>query len=260
MADMVTVARDGGVVRLTLNNPDKRNAFDPTMIQTIRGIFDGFSHDEALRVVVLAGAGPVFCGGADVNYMQASLDMTADQNLEDSMKLAGMLHAVNACPVPVLARVHGAALGGGAGVLAACDRVIAADDTSFGFTEVKLGLVPAVISPFVIAKIGETHARALFTTGERFDAQRALRIGLVHDVVPGANLDAAVQAVIGEVLSGGPAATRLAKEIALNVPRLAPEQIGPWTARRLANQRTSDEGQEGLRAFLEKRDPLWRQK
>jgi methylglutaconyl-CoA hydratase len=136
--------------------------------------------------------------------------------------------------------------------------VIAADDTSFGFTEVKLGLVPAVISPFVIAKIGETHARALFTTGERFDAQRAMRIGLIHDVVPGANLDAAIQACVGEVLSGGPAATRLAKEIALNVPRLAPEQIGPWTARRLANQRTSAEGQEGLRAFLEKRNPSWK--
>jgi methylglutaconyl-CoA hydratase len=258
VADIVTLVRDGAVARVTLNNPDKRNAFDPTMIQTLRGIFDSFAHDDALRAVILAGEGPVFCGGADVNYMQASLAMTPDQNLEDSMKLAGMLHAVNNCPVPVIARVHGAALGGGAGALAACDRVTAAADTVFGFTEVKLGIVPAVISPFVVSKIGETHARALFTTGERFDAARAMRIGLVHDVVPAAGLDAAVQAVVAEVLSGGPAATRLAKEIALNVPRLSPDQVGAWTARRLANQRTSAEGQEGLRAFLEKRTPSWR--
>jgi methylglutaconyl-CoA hydratase len=258
MADVVTVARDGDVARVTLNKPEKRNAFDPEMIATMRTTFEGFARDGSLRAVVIAGAGPMFCGGAEVGYMQASLAMTAEQNLEDSMKLAGMLHSVNGCPVPVIARVHGAALGGGAGILAACDRVIAADDTIFGFTEVKLGLVPAVISPFVVAKIGETNARALFTTGERFDATRAQRIGLVHDVGPIAQLDAAVQTIVNEVLGGGPAATRLAKEIALNVPRLAPDQAGPWTARRLANQRTSEEGQEGLRAFLEKRQPAWR--
>ncbi|HZV80373.1 MAG TPA: enoyl-CoA hydratase-related protein [Candidatus Binatus sp.] len=258
MADVVMVARDGDVARVTLNKPEKRNAFDPEMIATVRTAFEGFARDATLRAVVIAGAGPMFCGGAEVGYMQASLAMTSEQNLEDSMKLAGMLHAVNGCPVPVIARVHGAALGGGAGILAACDRVIAADDTMFGFTEVKLGLVPAVISPFVLAKIGETNARALFTTGERFDAARALRIGLVHDVGPIGQLDAAVQTVVNEVLGGGPAATRLAKEIALNVPRLAPDQVGPWTARRLANQRTSEEGQEGLRAFLEKRQPAWR--
>ncbi|MBV8172695.1 MAG: enoyl-CoA hydratase/isomerase family protein [Candidatus Eremiobacteraeota bacterium] len=256
--DTVAIVRDGDVARVTLNKPDKRNAFDPEMIATVRTAFEGFVRDAALRAVVIAGAGPMFCGGAEVNYMQASLSMTPDQNLEDSMKLAGMLHAVNGCPVPVVARVHGAALGGGAGILAACDRVVAADDTVFGFTEVKLGLVPAVISPFVVAKIGESHARALFTTGERFDAARAQRIGLVHDVVAAAQLDAAVEAVVGEILSGGPSATRLAKEIALNVPRLTPDQVGPWTARRLANQRTSEEGQEGLRAFLEKRQPAWR--
>jgi methylglutaconyl-CoA hydratase len=258
MADMVTVARDGGVARVTLNRPEKRNAFDPEMIAAVRATFDGFAHDVALRVVVVAGAGPVFCGGADINYMQASLAWTPEQNQDDSLRLAGMMHAVNACPVPVIARVHGVALGGGAGAIAACDRVVAADDTKFGFTEVKLGIVPAVISPFVIAKIGETHARALFTTGERFDAARALHIGLVHDVVPSANLDAAIQAIVAEVLSAGPSATRLAKEIALNVGRLAPADVGAWTARRLASQRTSEEGQEGLRAFLEKRDPSWR--
>lgn len=258
MADIMTLERDGAVARVTLNQPEKRNAFDNVMIQLLRDTFEKFAHDDGLRVVVLAGTGPAFCGGADINYMRASPSMTPEQNLEDAIRLAGMLHAVNSCPVPVIARAHGAALGGGAGLLAVCDRVVAADDTAFGFTEVKLGLVPAVISPFVMAKIGETHARALFTTGERFDAARALRMGLVHDVVPSAGLDAAIQTIVGEVLSGGPAATRLAKEIAMSVLRLAPDQVGPWTARRLANQRTSPEGQEGLRAFLEKRNPSWK--
>ncbi len=258
MADFVTVVRDGGVARVTLNRPDKRNAFDDVMIALVRSTFEKLHTDETLRVVVLAGEGTVFCGGAEVSYMQKSLGMTREQNLDDSLKLAGMMHAVNSCPVPVIARVQGAALGGGAGACAACDRVVAADDAVFGFTEVKLGIVPAVISPFVIAKIGETHARALFTTGEKFDAARAQRIGLVHDVVPLAGLDAAVAAIVAEVLSAGPSATRVAKEIALNVGRLAPGDVAAWTARKLANQRTSDEGQEGLRAFLEKRDPSWR--
>jgi methylglutaconyl-CoA hydratase len=258
MSDTVKVAREGAVVRVTLNRPDKRNAFDPEMIAAVRAIFDGFAHDDALRAVVLAGEGPVFCGGADIEYMQASLAWTPEQNQDDSLKLAGMMKAVNACPVPVIARVQGAALGGGAGAIAACDRVVAADDTKFGFTEVKLGIVPAVISPFVVSKIGETHARALFMTGERFGAARALHIGLVHDVVASADLDAAVQAIVVEVLSAGPSATRLAKEIAQNVGRLAPSEVGAWTGRRLASQRTSAEGQEGLRAFLEKRAPSWR--
>ncbi|HME81550.1 MAG TPA: enoyl-CoA hydratase-related protein [Candidatus Eremiobacteraceae bacterium] len=260
MPDSVTLVRDGSVARVTLNQPDRRNAFDPEMIAAARATFEGFARDNTLRVVVLAGAGPVFCGGADVSYMAASLQMTREQNLDDSLKLAGMMHAINSCPVPVITRVQGAALGGGAGACAASDRVVAADDAAFGFTEVKLGIVPAVISPFVIAKIGETNARALFPTGERFDAARAQRIGLVHDVVPSANLDAAVQAIVEEVLSAGPTAVRVAKEIALTVGRLAPTDVPAWTARRLANQRTSDEGQEGLRAFLEKRDPSWRQK
>src|SRR5215470_17316636 len=258
MADLVTVTRDNNVARVTLNRPDKRNAFTPDMIAAVRATFDGFAHDDALRAVVVAGAGPVFCGGADIDYMQSSLSWTREQNQDDSLKLAGMMHSISSCPVPVIARVHGAALGGGAGAIAACDRVITADDTQFGFTEVKLGIVPAVISPFVVAKIGESHARALFVTGERFDAARAQRIGLVHDVVPSASLDAAVDGVVKEVLGGGPTAVRLAKEIALNVGRLAPTQVGPWTATRLANQRTSPEGQEGLRAFLEKREPSWR--
>ena len=258
MADLVTVARDGGVARVTLNRPEKRNAFTPDMIAAMRATFDGFAHDDSLRVVVVAGEGPVFCGGADIDYMQSSLAWSKEQNQDDALKLAGMMHSMIACPVPVVARVHGAALGGGAGAIAACDRVIAADDTAFGFTEVKLGIVPAVISPFVVSKIGETNARALFVTGERFDAVRAQRIGLVHDVVPSASLDAAVTGVVGEILAAGPTAVRLAKEIALNVGRQAPNQVGAWTATRLANQRTSPEGQEGLRAFLEKRDPSWR--
>ncbi|HXM18024.1 MAG TPA: enoyl-CoA hydratase-related protein [Candidatus Tumulicola sp.] len=256
--ETVVLTREGPIARVTLNRPEVRNALDQPAIAALTKIFTDLAGDDALRLVVLDGAGSVFCGGADIKYMQASLAWSQQENFDDALRLSHMFRAINECPVPVLAKVQGAALGGGAGLLVACDSVIASDDAIFGFTEVKLGIVPAVISPFVVRKIGETHARALFTTGERFDATRALRIGLVHEVVPAAGLDAAVQRKVEESLSAGPQAARTAKEIAKTVGSMPLSDAQPWTARRIAERRASAEGQEGLRAFIEKRKPNWR--
>lgn len=258
MPDPVTITRSGPVAIVTLNRPEVRNALDQPSIAALTTIFEQLAGDDDLRLVQLAGAGPIFCGGADINYMQQSLGWSDDENIEDALRLARMFHSVNACPVPVIASIQGAALGGGVGLAAVCDIVLAADDAIFGFTEVKLGIVPAVISPFVLAKIGETHARALFTTGERFNAPRALQIGLVHEIVPAPALEASLQKKTDEVLTAGPHAVRVAKEIARTVGSLAPDAVQAWTARRIAQRRASEEGQEGLRAFLEKRKPAWR--
>jgi methylglutaconyl-CoA hydratase len=209
---------------------------------------------------VLLGAGPSFCAGADVTWMRASLGLSREQNEADAMVMAEMFDAIDRCPAPVIARVHGAALGGGMGLCAVSDLVLAEAGAKFGFTETRLGILPAVISPFVIAKIGETHARALFPTGKRFDATRALRIGLVHEVVEGEGaLDGAVNSALSDILSAGPTAARAAKAVIREVRGLPHESTRWHTARRIATQRTSGEGQEGLRAFLEKRDPAWKE-
>ena len=257
MAESVTLTREGAVARVILNRPRVRNALDRGAIDLLTQIFEYLSHDAALRLVVLSGEGQVFCGGADIHYMRHSLAWSAEENLEDAQRLSGMFRSIDRCAVPVIARIHGAALGGGSGLAAVCDIVVAADDTIFGFTEVKLGIVPAVISPFVVAKIGASNARALFTTGERFDAYRAARIGLVHEVVSPNSLDATVQQKVEEALSAGPQAARTAKEIARTVGSLQPGDALMWTARKIAERRASEEGQEGLRAFLEKRKPSW---
>jgi len=202
------------------------------------------------RAILLAGDGASFCAGADVDWMQSSVDLTYEENVEDALRLRRMLEAVDTCPAPVLCRVQGHAFGGGCGLVACADVAVAAPDAVFAFSEVKLGIIPAVISPFALAKIGASAARRYFVTGERFDAEVALRIGLVHEVAD--DLDAAVDRLLAEVLSGGPEATRAAKRLSLENPD------GPETARRIAERRASAEGQEGLRAFLEKRPPSWR--
>ena len=265
MTDALIVDREGprgAVVRVSLNRPDVHNAFNAELIGELRTTFRTF-HDEPpdkLRVVVLAGNGPSFCAGADVTWMRASLGLSREQNEQDAMVMAEMFDALDRCPVPVIARIHGAALGGGMGLCAVSDLVIAEAGARFGFTEVRLGLLPAVISPFVIAKIGESHARALFVSGKRFDATRALRIGLVHEVVEGeAALDAAVETAVEDLLAAGPTAARAAKEIVREVRGLPHESTRWHTARRIAAQRTTAEGQEGLRAFLEKRQPAWKE-
>ncbi|HWH23520.1 MAG TPA: enoyl-CoA hydratase-related protein [Candidatus Limnocylindria bacterium] len=264
MSAMLRVGRDGpgGVVaRVTLNRPAVHNAFNAELIGDLRGLFRGFANEGPgeLRAVVLDGAGPSFCAGADVSWMRASLGLSQDQNEQDAMVMAEMFDAVDRCPAPVIARVHGAALGGGMGLCAVSDLVIAEAGAKFGFTETRLGILPAVISPFVISKIGESHARALFPGGRRFDATRALRIGLVHEVVEGVDaLDAAVETAVADVLAAGPTAARAAKAIVREVRGLPHESTRWHTARKIATQRTSAEGQEGLKSFLEKREPGWR--
>ncbi len=265
MTDDLLVERSGpggAVARVTLNRPDVHNAFNAEMIGDLRALFRRLSDEpaESLRAVVLSGAGPSFCAGADVNWMRASLGLTREQNEQDAMVMAEMFDAIDRCPAPVIARVQGAALGGGMGLCAVSDLVIAEAGARFGFTETRLGILPSVIAPFVIAKIGETQARALFPSGRRFDATRALRIGLVHELVEGEQaLDAAVDSALGDLLAAGPGAARAAKAIVREVRGLPHESTRWHTARRIAAQRTSPEGQEGLRAFLEKREPGWRE-
>jgi len=237
------VERDGDVLRVTLARPERRNAFDAALIAELA---EAFVDVGRVRAVLLSGEGPSFCAGADVDWMRDSADLDYEANLRDANALRHMLEAVDRCPAPVVARVQGHALGGGAGLVACADIVVAAEDAVFGFTEVKLGIIPAVVSPFAIAKIGPSAARRYFVTGERFDAATALRIGLVHEVA--ANLDGAADRVLGELLSAGPKAARAAKKLVLERPD------GPDTARRIAEARTSEEGQAGLRTFLEKRD------
>jgi methylglutaconyl-CoA hydratase len=241
------VERDGPVLRITLARPDVRNAFDASLIQELA---EAFVDVGRARTVVLAGDGPSFSAGADVDWMRSSVELSFDENVADANALRRMLEAIDGCSAPVVARVQGHALGGGAGLVAAADIALAGRDAVFAFSEVKLGIIPAVISPFALAKIGPSAARRYFLTGERFDAQAALRIGLVHEVAD--DLDAAVDRVVGELLSAGPQAARWAKRLVRERPD------GSETARWIAERRTSAEGQEGLRAFLERRPPRWR--
>ncbi len=243
----LTVERDGSVLRVTLARPDRRNAFDAELIGELA---EAFVDVGRARAVVLAGEGASFSAGADVDWMRASAALSYEENVADANALRRMLEAIDGCPAPVVARVQGHALGGGAGLVAAADIAIASRDATFAFSEVKLGIIPAVISPFALAKIGSGAARRYFLTGERFDADTALRIGLVSAVVD--DLDEAVENVVGELLSAGPLAVRWAKRLVRERPD------GPETARWIAERRTSDEGQEGLAAFLEKRPPGWR--
>ena len=238
---------DGDVLRVTLARPERRNAFDAALIAELP---EAFVDVGRARAVVLAGEGPSFSAGADVEWMRASVDLSYDENVADALALRRLLEAIDGCPAPVVARVQGHALGGGCGLVACSDVAVAAPDAVFAFSEVKLGLVPAVISPFALAKIGPSAARRYFLTGERFDAETALRIGLVHEVA--ADLDEAIERVLTELRSAGPRAARAAKRLVLDAPL-----DGKETARRIAERRTSEEGQEGLRAFLERRRPSW---
>jgi methylglutaconyl-CoA hydratase len=242
------VERDGEFRRVTLARPEQRNAFDAALIAELAEAFVDVGRS---RAVVLAGDGPSFCAGADVEWMRSSVDLGYEENVNDALALRRMLEAIDRCPAPVVARVHGHALGGGCGLVACADIAVSDEGTVFAFSETKLGIVPAVISPFALAKIGPSWARRYFVTGERFDAAAALRIGLVHEVA--ADVDAALDRVLGELLTAGPRAARAAKRLVLEAPL-----DGPETARRIAERRTSDEGQEGLRAFLERRRPSWR--
>jgi methylglutaconyl-CoA hydratase len=246
VADVVRVERDGAVLRVTLARPERRNAFDARLIEELAGAFVDVGK---ARAVVLAGEGASFSAGADVDWMRSSAGLSFDENVADANAMRAMFEAIDRCPAPVVARVHGHALGGGAGLVAASDIAIAAPATEFAFSEVKLGIIPAVISPFALAKIGAANARRYFVTGERFDAATALRLGLVSEVSE--DLDGAVERTVDELLSAGPQAARWAKRLVRERPE------GAETARWIAERRTSDEGQAGLAAFLDKRKPPW---
>jgi methylglutaconyl-CoA hydratase len=239
------IERDGPVLRITLAKPERRNAFDAELI---RELYEAFSDAGDARVVVLAGDGPSFCAGADVEWQRASVELSYDENVDDAMRLYRMLEAIDTCPAPVVGRIHGHALGGGSGVAACLDVAIASTDAVFGFSEVKLGIIPAVISPFVLPRIGAA-ARRYFLTGERFGAEEALRVGLVSEVTD--DLDVAVEVVVGELLTSGPEATQEAKKLVRERPG------GDDAARTAARLRAGAEGQDGLRAFLERRKPAW---
>ncbi len=239
--------RDGPVLRVTLARPERRNAFDAALIAKLT---EAFADVGDAGAVVLAGDGDAFCAGADVDWQRSSIDLGYDDNVADAMRLFEMCEAIDRCPAPVVARVQGYALGGGSGLVACSDIALADSETVFGFTEVRLGIIPAVISPFVLARIGAA-ARRYFLTGERFGAEVALRIGLVSEIADG-DLDARVDSVVSDLLAGGPEAVRAAKALVRERPG------GDEAARIAAARRTSDEGQDGLRAFLEKRTAAWR--
>ncbi|MGE0359658.1 MAG: enoyl-CoA hydratase-related protein [Vicinamibacterales bacterium] len=258
MYEFLTIRRDGPVEYLTLNRPEVRNAFNDAVIAELQRWADSAAADPALRVVVLGGAGPVFSAGADAAWMARMAGYSREENEADARRTTAMLRAINALPVGVIGRIHGAALGGGAGLAAICDIVVAEAQAVFGFTEAKLGIVPAMISPFVLPKIGVSAARQLFLTGMRFDAATAKAIGLVHAVVPAEALDATVQQYVAEFLSAAPSAVATAKRLIPQVAGRSPDEAAELTATTIAAQRASAEGQEGLRAFLDKRPPHWR--
>ena len=239
------VRREGHVLRVTLARPERRNAFDAALIAELA---DAFGDVRDARAVLLEGEGPSFCAGADVEWQRAAIDLSYDENVKDALRLYRMLESIELCPAPVVCCVHGFALGGGSGLVACADVAVAWPDATFGFTEVRLGIIPAVISPFVLPKIGSA-ARRYFVTGERFDADTAWRIGLVSEVSEDAGERA--ESIVRDILAGGPIAVREAKKLVGERPG------GSDAAHIAAARRTSEEGQDGLRAFLERRAPAW---
>jgi len=249
--------RDAAVTRVILNRPEVRNAFDDVLIEELTRAFRAVAADPEARVVVVSGDGPSFCAGADVAWMRKAGTYSRKKNEADARRMARMLRAIDLCPRPVVARVHGHAIGGGVGLIAAADVAIAAEGTVFSLAEVKLGILPSVISPYVLRAIGPRQARDLFLTGDRFDAAHALRIGLVHRVVAAGELDAACQSKIDSLLTSGPQAVSVAKRLIEQVSGKNPDQAMPLTVRTIAQRRASAEAKEGLTAYLEKRAPSW---
>ena len=251
------IRRDGPVEYATLNRPDVRNAFDEHLIDDLTRWAAALADDDDVRVAVLSGAGKAFCAGADLTWMSRMVGYTHEENVRDASAMARMYAALDRLPVPLLGRVHGAALGGGVGLVAVCDIVAAERSATFGFTEVKLGIIPAVISPYVLTKLGMSPTRELFLTGMRFDAPRAKEIGLVHCVVPDGELDSCVQRYVAELLTAAPGAIATAKELLRKVWGRPVQDTMGITTDAIAARRVSPEGQEGMKAFLEKRKPAW---
>lgn len=256
--ETLRLAEADGVLTVSLDRPDVHNAFNDEMIAEMIALADEVEGRRDLRALLLRGEGPNFCAGADLNWMAKMVSYSRDENIRDAAQLARMYERLDRCPIPVVGRIHGAAIGGGVGLVAVCDIAIADAGTKFGLSEVKLGILPAVISPYVIAKIGATHARALFLTGERFDAERALRIGLVHRVATGeGELDAIVSETLGQIRTSGPEAVRASKTLIAHVASHAIDDSIPYTIEAIAARRTSPEGQQGMQAFLRKEKAPW---
>jgi methylglutaconyl-CoA hydratase len=251
------IQRDGPVVRVTLNRPEVRNAFNEELIAELTAWAESVTARGPARVAVLSGAGKMFCAGADLAWMSKMVTYSHDENVRDARAMARMFGALDRLPIPLIGRIHGAALGGGAGLAAVCDIVVAAEDTSFAFTEVKLGILPAVISPFVLAKIGRSAARELFLTGARFAASRAREIGLVHAVAADADLDRVIAKYVNDLVTSAPEAVAAAKRLIADVATRASADATEYTIEAIAERRVSPEGQEGMTAFLAKRPPTW---
>jgi len=255
---LLAVRRGGEFAHVELGRPDVRNAFNAALIVEIAEAFQALANDASVRGIVLSGSGSSFCAGADITWMRTALELSAEDNHADARAMSRMFRSIDRCPKPVIARVHGAAIGGGVGLVAVCDIAIATSTTIFAFSETKLGILPAVISPFVLAKIGRSHARALALTGERFGASRALAIGLVHEVVETEDgLEGAIERTCSEIATAGPTAVAATKALLAEVAASDYDATLDLTARAIAAQRTSAEGQDGLRSFLDKRTPAW---
>jgi methylglutaconyl-CoA hydratase len=257
MGAFVVIAREGPVATITMARPDVHNAFNEHLIAHLHDAVRALVEDDSVRVIVLAGEGKSFSAGADLDWMRRAAGFSEEENLRDAAAAATLWRAIAECPKPVVARVHGNAFGGGAGLVAASDIAIASEQSMFGFTEVRLGLVPATVAPHVIEKIGPGRALSLFLTGERFDARRALEIGLVHQVVQADQLDVAVGGVVDALLSGGPDALAACKELVRHVASANRAEVDGYTAAMIARARAGAEGREGVAAFLEKRKPDW---
>lgn len=254
---MVQVVQDGPVARVTLNRPEVRNAFNEELIAQLTAWAESIEAGGPARVAVLAGAGRMFCAGADLAWMSRMVAYTHEENVRDARAMARMFEALDHLPIPLIGRIHGAALGGGAGLAAVCDIAVAAEDTAFAFTEVKLGIVPAVISPYVVAKIGRSAARELFLTGARFSAARAREIGLVHAIGDEQELDRMVAKYVNDLATSAPEAVAAAKVLIREVATRTPASAAEYAIEAIAERRVSREGQEGMAAFLAKRPPSW---
>jgi methylglutaconyl-CoA hydratase len=253
----LTTKSDGPVTTVHLNRPDAHNALDAALTSALTHCFEDLAESERVRVVVLAGEGPSFCAGADVDYMRQTAELSYEDNLDDARRLAVMFRAVDECPKPVVAKVRGAAMGGGAGLVAAADVAVADEETRFAFSEVRLGIAPATIAPYVLRKIGHSRARSLFLSGERFGAARAREIGLVHEAVPSDELETAVEEMVERLLQGGPHAQAAVKGLLRQLETVEPMDAPGLMSRLISELRSGEEGQEGLAAFLEKREPRW---
>jgi len=245
------------VAKISLNRPQVHNAFNKTMVEELFDVFQITAKDPGIRVVILTGVGKSFCAGADLNWMREIVNYSYEENLEESKQIAELLYLIYSLPKPTIARINGTTIGGGTGLMCACDIIIASEKAKFGLSEVKLGLVPAVISPYVIKRIGESFARRYFLTGERLTAEQALKIGLINMAVSEEKLDDEVEKVTTYLLTSGPNAIANCKKLLTTIPAMSLEEAKVYTAKMIADLRVSEEGQEGMSAFLEKRKPNW---